>query len=58
VPSQGYESDDDAATGVVHPPAGAELLVSAAEIVGEFAKAGVSRGERLLKDALSRLPLG
>jgi hypothetical protein len=41
----------------VHPPGGAELLISAAEIVGELAKAGVSRSERLLKDALSRLPL-
>jgi hypothetical protein len=57
VPSQGYESDDDAATGAVQPPGGAELLISAAEIVGELAKAGVSRGERLVKDVLSRLPL-
>jgi hypothetical protein len=57
VPRQGYESDDDAATGAVQPPGGAELLVSAAEIVGELAKAGASRTERLLKDVLSRLPL-
>jgi hypothetical protein len=57
VPSQGYESDDDAATGAVQPPGGAELLISAAEIVGELAKAGVSRSERLVKDVLSRLPL-
>jgi hypothetical protein len=57
VPRQGYESDDDAATGAVQPPGGAELLISAAEIVGELAKAGVSRSERLLKDVLSRLPL-
>jgi hypothetical protein len=41
----------------VQPPGGAELLISAAEIVGELAKAGVSRSERLLKDVLSRLPL-
>jgi hypothetical protein len=27
------------------------------EIVGEVAKAGLSTGERLLKDLLSRLPL-
>jgi hypothetical protein len=57
VPSQGYESDDDTATGAVNPPGGAELLISAAEMVGELAKAGISRSERLLKDALSRLPL-
>jgi hypothetical protein len=57
VPSQGYESDDDAATGAVQPPGGAELLISAAEIVGELAKAGVSRSERFVKDVLSRLPL-
>jgi hypothetical protein len=56
VPSQGYESDDPA-TGAVQPPGGAELLISAAEIVGELAKAGVSRSERLVKDLLSRLPL-
>jgi hypothetical protein len=57
VPHQGYECDDDAATGPVQPPGGSELLVSAVEIVGELAKAGLSRSERLLKDALSRLPL-
>jgi hypothetical protein len=57
VPSQGYESDDDAATGAVQPPGGTELLISAAEIVGELARAGVSRSERLVKDLLSRLPL-
>jgi hypothetical protein len=57
VPSQGYEAEDDAATGPVQPPGGTELLLSAAEIVGELAKAGLSRSERLVKDALSRLPL-
>jgi hypothetical protein len=57
VPSQGYEGDDDSATGAVRPPGGAELVLSAAEIVGELAKAGLSRSERLLKDVLSRLPL-
>jgi hypothetical protein len=41
----------------VHPPGGAELVASAAEIVSELAKAGLSTGERLLKDFLSRLPL-
>jgi hypothetical protein len=57
VPRQGYEAEDDAATRPVQPPGGAELLISAAEIVGELAKAGLSRSERLVKDALSRLPL-
>jgi ribonuclease E len=57
VPAQGYESEDDAATGAVRPPGGAELVLSAAEIVGELAKAGLSRSERLLKDVLSHLPL-
>jgi hypothetical protein len=57
VPPQGYESEDDAATGAVRPPGGTELVLSAAEIVGELAKAGLSRSERLLKDVLARLPL-
>jgi hypothetical protein len=57
VPPQGYESDDDAATGAVRPPGGAELALSAAEIVGELAKAGLTRSERLVKDVLARLPL-
>jgi hypothetical protein len=57
VPSQGYEGEDDAATGAVQPPGGAELLISAVEIVGELAKAGASKSERLVKDVLSRLPL-
>jgi hypothetical protein len=41
----------------VAPPGGAELVSAAAEIVGELAKAGLSTGERLLKDVFSRLPL-
>jgi len=41
----------------VGTPGGAELVASAAEIVGEIAKAGILTGERLLKDVLSRLPL-
>ncbi|HWX96479.1 MAG TPA: hypothetical protein VNZ01_06465 [Solirubrobacteraceae bacterium] len=57
VPAQGYETEDDAATGAVRPPGGAELVLSAAEIVGELAKAGLSRSERLIKDVLSHLPL-
>ncbi len=56
-PRQGFECEPERAGGTVHPPGGAELVASAAEIVGELAKAGVSTGERLLKDILSRLPL-
>jgi hypothetical protein len=56
-PRQGFECDGEAGGGSVQPPGSAELVASAAEIVGELAKAGVSRSERLLKDVLSRLPL-
>jgi hypothetical protein len=56
-PRQGFECEGDAATGPVQPPGAAELVASAAEIVGELAKAGFSTGERLLKDVISRLPL-
>jgi hypothetical protein len=56
-PRQGFECDGDAASGPVQPPGAAELVASAAEIVGELAKAGLSTGERLLKDVVSRLPL-
>ncbi len=47
----------DRASGPVQPPGGAELVATAAEIVTELAKAGVSTGERLLKDLLGHLPL-
>jgi hypothetical protein len=57
VPRQGFESETDRARGPVQPPGGAELVASAAEIVGELARAGLSTGERLLRDALARLPL-
>ncbi len=57
VPPQGYECEDDAARGTVRPPGSAELVASAVELVGELAKSGISTGERLVKDALSRLPL-
>jgi hypothetical protein len=40
----------------VQPPGGAELLGSAAGILADLAKGGLSTGERLLRDALSRLP--
>lgn len=57
VPRQGFESEMDRATGPVQPPGGAELVSSAAEIISELARAGLSTGERLFKDALARLPL-
>jgi hypothetical protein len=56
-PRQGFECEGERTSGSVHPPGGAELVASAAEIVGELAKAGILTGERLLKDVLSRLPL-
>jgi hypothetical protein len=54
-PRQGFEAEGERASGPVQPPGGAELVASAAEIVGEIAKAGVSAGERALRDVLSRL---
>ncbi len=56
-PRQGFECEGERTNGSVHPPGGAELVASAVEIVGELAKVGISTGERLLKDVLSRLPL-
>lgn len=56
-PRQGFECDGETAGGSVAPPGGPELVATAAEIVGELAKAGLSTGERLFKDVLSRLPL-
>jgi hypothetical protein len=56
-PRQGFESEGDTDGGSVQPPGGIELVASAAEIVGEIAKAGLSRSERVLKDIISRLPL-
>jgi hypothetical protein len=56
-PRQGFESEGERVTGPVQPPGGAEIVASAAEIVGEIAKAGLSAGERVLRDVLSRLPL-
>jgi hypothetical protein len=55
VPRQGFESVEERATGPVAPPGGAELVGTAAEIVSELAKAGISGGERVLRDVLSRL---
>jgi hypothetical protein len=56
VPRQGFESELDRARGAVEPPGSAELVASAAELIGELARGGLSRGERLLRDALSWLP--
>ena len=56
VPTQGFEAESDIGSGSVQPPGAPELLASATEILGELAKAGLSTGERLLKDVLSRLP--
>jgi hypothetical protein len=56
-PVQGYESDSEATSGSVQPPGAIDLLASAAELVGELAKSGLSRSERLIKDIASRLPL-
>jgi hypothetical protein len=56
-PRQGFECEGERTSSSVHPPGGAELVASAAEIVSELAKASLSTGERLLKDVLSRLPL-
>ena len=55
VPRQGYESVEERATGPVQPPGNAEFLGTAAEIVTELAKAGISGSERLVRDVLSRL---
>jgi hypothetical protein len=57
VPLQGFESEMDRASGPVQPPGGTELVASAAELIGELARAGFSTGERLLRDAFARLPL-
>jgi hypothetical protein len=54
-PRQGFESETDTMSGPVQPPGNAEFIASAAEVVGELAKAGFSTGERVLRDVLSRL---
>ncbi len=56
-PRQGFESEGETSGRSVQPPGGAEFVATAAEIVNELAKAGLSTGERLFKDVLSRLPL-
>jgi hypothetical protein len=56
VPKQGFESESDLASGPVQPPGAVELVGSAVEIVAELARGGLSAGERLLGDLVSRLP--
>jgi hypothetical protein len=56
-PRQGFEAESDPVSGPVQPPGSVDLLTSAAELAGELTKTGLSTGARLLKDALSRLPL-
>ena len=56
-PRQGFQSEAEAAHTSIQPPGGSELMTAAVELVGELAKAGISRGERALKDIASRLPL-
>ncbi len=59
VPRQGFEAEEEIELGrSVQPPSGTELAVSVAELFGELAQAGLSTGERLLKDALTRLSGG
>jgi hypothetical protein len=55
-PKQGYEPEEEVELGsTVHPPSGAELLESVADIVGELAGSSFAAGGRLLKDTLSLL---
>ncbi len=56
VPRQGFACEEESAVGAVAPPGGTEFVSTAAEIISELAKAGISGGERLLRDILSRLP--
>jgi len=56
-PLQGFETESERPSGPVQPPSGIELAASAAEMLGELTRAGVSAGERFFKDVLSRLPL-
>jgi hypothetical protein len=55
-PRQGFESETQRGSRSLQPPGAADLVVSAAELVTELAKAGLSRGERLVRDLVSRRP--
>ncbi|HXQ00913.1 MAG TPA: hypothetical protein VN845_12730 [Solirubrobacteraceae bacterium] len=55
-PKQGYEPEEEVELGAtVHPPSGAELVESVADILGELAGSSFAAGGRLLKDAMSLL---
>ncbi len=55
-PRQGFEAESEIETGSpVAPPGGVELAASVVELLGELAQGGLRSGERLLKDALTRL---
>jgi hypothetical protein len=56
-PRQGFETERDPVSGPVQPPGGVDLLSSAAELIGELTKSGLSSGGRLFKDVFARLPL-
>ena len=56
-PRQGFETEDDGSRGPIQPPGPADLVVSAAEMVGDLAKGGFSVSERFVRDVLSRIPL-
>lgn len=56
VPPQGFETEEPIEPGrPVQPPSGPELVASVADLFGELAQAGLSTGERLVRDALRRL---
>ena len=55
-PRQGFESESQSGSRSLQPPGASDLVVSAAELVTELAKAGLSRGERLVRDLVSRRP--
>ncbi len=56
MPQQGFETEEPIEPGrPVQPPSGPELVASVADLFGELAQAGLSTGERLVRDALRRL---
>ena len=55
-PRQGFESESQRGSRSLQPPGATDLVVSAAELVTELTKAGLSRGERLVRDLVSRRP--
>ena len=58
-PKQGFETESEIEMGLaVEPPTRAEMITSAIGLAGELAQVGLSTSGRLLKGALSRLPLG